>query len=69
MNGKGQDLVGWFSTLMVRIALTDDEQERKELMDELVPITDELPYLRPYARKAGISKVLPDSHKAVNYEA
>lgn len=69
MNGQGQDLVGWFSTLMIRMALTDDEQERKELMDELVPITDELPYLRSYAREAGISKVFPDAYKAVNYEA
>lgn len=69
MSEQHWDLVGWFSTLMVRIALTDDEQERKELMDELVPITDELPYLRQYARNIGARNVFPDSYKAVNYEA
>lgn len=69
MSEQHWDLVGWFSTLMVRIALTDDEQERKELMRELVPITDELPYLRPYARNIGVTNLLPDSYKAVNYEA
>lgn len=69
MSEQHWDLVGWFSTLMVRIALTDDEQERKELMNELVPITDELPYLRPYARNIGVKSLLPDSYKGVNYEA
>lgn len=65
---KGWDLEGWFSTLMIRMALTSDEQERKDLMGEITTITDQLPHLRAHARDAGCP-VLPDHYRAVNYEA
>lgn len=54
------DTIGWFSTLLVRMAYTHDEQERKELMLELASITDDAPQLRPVARKAGVTGLLPD---------
>ena len=52
---------------MVRIATTDDEMERKELLHDLSVITDEMPELRPYGRKAGAS-CLPDEYPMVSYE-
>lgn len=61
------DTIGWFSTIMVRIATTDDEMERKELLHDLSVITDEMPELRPYGRKAGAS-CLPDDYPMVSYE-
>lgn len=61
------DTIGWFSTLMVRIALTNDDEERKELLHDLAVMTDEMPELRPYGRKAGAS-CLPDNYPKVSYE-
>jgi len=56
------DTVGWFSTLLVRMAFTNDPVEQDAIMVELATITDEVPELRPYARNAGVSGVLPDNY-------
>jgi len=57
------DYLTWFAMLMVRIALTEDEQEQKELFSEVASITDEYPELRDFARKAGVTGVLPNNIK------
>jgi len=64
-----RDVVTWFSTLMIRIALTEDEQERKELFSEVASITDEREDLREYAVKAGVTGILPSTYKSMNMES
>lgn len=63
-----RDVVTWFSTLMIRIALTDDERERKELFSEVASITDEHAELREYAVKAGATGILPSTYKSMTME-
>jgi hypothetical protein len=44
------------------MAFTNDPVEQDAIMVELATITDEVPELRPYARNAGVSGVLPDNY-------
>ena len=59
---KSWDTLDWFNTFLIRMSMTYNEKERFELFSEIGNITDQYPELRPYARKAGVPRILPDHY-------
>jgi len=59
---KRWDVLDWFNTLLIRMSMTYNEKERLMLFSEIGNITDQYPEFRPYARKAGVPRILPDNY-------
>lgn len=61
-NLKRWDVLDWFNTLLIRVSMTYNEKERLMLFSEIGSLTDFYPEFRPYARKAGVPRILPDNY-------
>ena len=59
---KRWDTFDWFNALLIRMSMTYNEKERLMLFSEIGSITDQYPEFRPYARKAGVPRILPDHY-------